>query len=225
MAIEPRLKHPAIFEAFDVLDKGEAIIIRNDHDPRPLYYQLAAERGNTFSWVYLLSGPEVWEVEIRKHKAGMQLETVGEIAAADLAKGEVFKKYGIDFCCGGKKTLEEACSEKGLDVLKIRGELDNAAGKTSVLPKHDFNSWSLTFLSDYIVNVHHSYVKQTIPVLIDLGEKVSGHHGKTNPELVEVKNKVKELVNELTVHMKKEEMILFPYIKELENNKNSGTSI
>jgi regulator of cell morphogenesis and NO signaling len=63
MAIEPRLKHPAIFEAFDALDKGEAIIIRNDHDPRPLYYQLAAERGNTFSWVYLLSGPEVWEVQ------------------------------------------------------------------------------------------------------------------------------------------------------------------
>jgi regulator of cell morphogenesis and NO signaling len=223
--IEPRLKHPTIFESFDSLEAGEAVLIHNDHDPKPLYYQLLAERGNTFSWSYVKNGPQVWEVEIRKNPAGKREETLGEIAAKDLRKAEVFKKYGLDFCCGGKKSLQEACSEKGLDVLKIKEELERpAAASASKQAQHDFNSWNLTFLSDYIVNVHHSYVKQNIPVLADLSQKVADHHGKTNPELGRIRDKVDEMLSELKVHLKKEENILFPYIRQLESSKASGSA-
>lgn len=221
--IEPCLKHPTIFESFDTLAEGDAVLIHNDHDPKPLYYQLIAERGNTFSWSYVASGPVIWEVEIRKNVAGKNVETLGEIAAKDLRKAEVFKKYGLDFCCGGKKTLEEACKEKGLDTVKVKEELEKPADIQSKMPQHDFNSWNLTFLTDYIVNVHHAYVKEHIPVLADLSQKVADHHGKTNPELEGIRDKVDEMLSELKVHLKKEENILFPYIKQLESSKTTGS--
>ena len=222
--IEPRLKHPTIFENFDALREGEAVLIHNDHDPKPLYYQLIAERGNTFTWSYVESGPLVWEVEIRKNVADERVETLGEIAAKDLRKAEVFKKYGIDFCCGGKKTLQEACKEKGLDVLKVQEELEKPTSQPT-MPQHDFNSWNLSFLSDYIVNVHHSYVRENMPILADLSKKVADHHGKTNPELNGIRDKVDEMLSELNVHLKKEENILFPYIKQLEYSKANGGAV
>ncbi|MBS1511036.1 MAG: iron-sulfur cluster repair di-iron protein [Bacteroidetes bacterium] len=223
--IEPRLKHPTIFNSFDALAEGNAILIHNDHDPKPLYYQLIAERGNIFSWSYVTSGPAIWEVEIRKNIAGDHVETIGEIAAKDLRKAEVFKKYGLDFCCGGKKVLEDACKEKGLDVVKIKQELENTTTASISAAQHDFNSWNLSFLADYIVNVHHAYVKHNMPILSDLTQKVAEHHGATNPELKQIRDKADEMFSELKVHMKKEETILFPYIKQLDAANLAGGKI
>ncbi|MEO6520613.1 MAG: iron-sulfur cluster repair di-iron protein [Mucilaginibacter sp.] len=223
--IEPRLKHPTIFEYFDNLSPGRAFVIHNDHDPKPLYYQLMGERGNCFGWTYLLNGPEIWEVEIRKNDPGQHVETLGEIVSKDLRKAETFKKLGLDFCCGGKKTLEKACKEKGLDILHVRQELEKAANTSSAAPQHDFDSWSLVFLADYVVNVHHAYVKQNLPVLLELSEKVANRHGLNHPELLQIRSNVVALANELLLHLKKEETILFPYIKQLESvNADSNLS-
>jgi regulator of cell morphogenesis and NO signaling len=219
--IEPRLKHPTIFEHFDRLAGGEAFVIHNDHDPKPLYYQLIGERGNCFAWKYLLNGPEIWEVEIRKNDPGQHVETLGEIVSKDLRKAETFKKFGLDFCCGGKKSLEDACKEKGLDILQVRNELEKTSHASTGTPQHDFDSWSLSFLADYIVNVHHAYVKQNIPILLELSQKVATRHGKAHPELNQIAEKVSAMANELTLHLKKEEGILFPYIKQLENPDTS----
>jgi regulator of cell morphogenesis and NO signaling len=223
--IEPRLKHPTIFEHFNKLSPGSAFVIHNDHDPKPLYYQLIGERGNCFAWTYLLNGPEIWEVEIRKNDPGQHVETLGEIVSKDLRKAETFKKLGLDFCCGGKKSLETACKEKGLDILQVRQELEKTANASSAAPQHDFGSWNLAFLSDYIVNVHHAYVKQNLPVLLELSEKVANRHGKSYPELLQIRNNVIALSNELLLHLKKEETVLFPYIKQLESaSVNSNPS-
>src|SRR5689334_23312798 len=88
--LPPALKHPTIFKKFDLLEGGQAFEIVNDHDPKPLYYQLLAERGNIFSWEYLEQGPEIWKVHIKKNDA-TDAETVGQIAAKDIRKAEVFK--------------------------------------------------------------------------------------------------------------------------------------
>src|SRR5660397_205809 len=91
-----------------------------------------------------------------KKLSGEDDETLGEIAAKDLRKAEVFKKYGLDFCCGGKKTVKQACAEKGLDVTKIEQELQQADKMPASRPL-PYGDWSLDFLADYIVNTHHSY--------------------------------------------------------------------
>ncbi len=212
--LEPRQKHPTIFVRFDELEEGESLTIHNDHDPKPLYYQLLGERGNIFTWEYLEQGPETWKVKISKRITGQDEETIGQIAARDLRKVAIFKKYGLDFCCGGKKTVKEACAEKGLDVTRIEQELQNADKNPTARPL-PYGDWSLDFLADYIVNTHHSYVTKTLPDLRTYAAKVAQVHGDHHPELKRIYQLVEEINAELTAHLVKEERILFPYIKEL----------
>ena len=212
--LEPRLKHPTIFNRFDELSEGQSLTIHNDHDPKPLYYQMLGERGNIFIWEYLEEGPETWKVLITKRITGENDETLGQIAAKDLRKAQVFKKYGLDFCCGGKKTVKEACAEKGLDVTKIEQELQQA-NKIPASRPLPYGDWSLDFLADYIVNTHHSYVRKNLPDIKAYAEKVFRVHGSRHPELSRIHKLVEEVYAELMAHMLKEEKILFPYIKEL----------
>ncbi len=212
--LEPKLKHPTIFIRFDELAEGENLIIHNDHDPKPLYYQMLGERGNIFIWEYLEEGPEWWKVKITKRVSGENDETLGQIAAKDLRKAQVFKKYGLDFCCGGKKTVKEACAEKGLDVTLIEQELQQTEKVASSRPL-PYGDWSLDFLADYIVNTHHTYVAKSLPDIRAYAFKVSKVHGHRHAELFQIHQLVEEINTELVSHMAKEEQILFPYIKEL----------
>jgi regulator of cell morphogenesis and NO signaling len=219
--LEPRQKHPTIFVRFDELAEGESLTIHNDHDPKPLYYQLLGERGNIFTWEYLEQGPESWKVKISKRINTESEETLGQIVATDLRKAQIFKKYGLDFCCGGKKTVKQACAEKGLDETKIEQELQQADKMPASRPL-PYGDWSLDFLSDYIVNTHHSYVNKNLPDIKAYAEKVRKVHGDHHPELIRINELVHEVYAELTAHMAKEEKVLFPYIKELvAANKNT----
>ena len=99
--LEPQQKHPTFFARFYSLQQGESLIIHNDHDPKPLYYQLMNEAGNIFTWEDLEQGPEWWKIKISKTAAPIEEEMVGQIAAKDLHKAQVLKKHSLDFCCGG----------------------------------------------------------------------------------------------------------------------------
>ena len=217
--LEPRQKHPTIFVRFDELTEGGSLTIHNDHDPKPLYYQLLGERGNIFTWEYLEQGPEWWKVRITRRITGENDETIGQIAAKDLRKAQIFKKYGLDFCCGGKKTVKQACAEKGLDVTKIEQELQQADKMPASRPL-PYGDWSVDFLADYIVNTHHSYVRKNLPDIRIYAEKVKKVHGNYHPELIRIHQLVEEVNAELTAHLVKEERVLFPYIKELVAAKN-----
>jgi regulator of cell morphogenesis and NO signaling len=225
--IEPRLKHPTIFARFDALNEGESLTIHNDHDPKPLYYQLLGERGNIFNWEYLEQGPEWWKVKITKRMTGEGDETLGQIAAKDLRKAEIFKKYGLDFCCGGKKTVKEACAEKGIDVTKVEQELQQTGNKQrpSSYKPLPYNDWSLDFLADYIANTHHTYARKTLPDLIAYAQKVFHVHGHHHPELEKVLELVEAVNAELSAHLTKEEKVLFPYIKHLIAVKNGTKAL
>lgn len=217
--LQPALKHPTIFRKFDSLKEGESFLIINDHDPKPLYYQLLAERGNIFSWNYLEQGPEVWKVHIKKNDTTTG-ETVGQIAAKDIRKAEVFKKYGIDFCCGGKKSLKQVCEEKGLDLAAVESALENVNKTARVSENYD--RWNPDFLADYIFNKHHQYYYDEAPIIAELVTKVAGHHGEKHPELQEVYRLFVTLAQELNAHFAKEEKVLFPFIKALVRVKQSG---
>jgi regulator of cell morphogenesis and NO signaling len=208
--LEPRQKHPTIFARFDELAEGESLTIFNDHDPKPLYYELLGERGDIFSWEYLEEGPQWWRVRMTIRSQGD--ETLGQIAAKDLRKAQVFKKYGLDFCCGGKKTVRKACAEKGLDATRVERELQQVAGPTEGRPI-PYDEWEPGFLADYIVNTHHSYIRKTLPDLRAYSEKVLRVHGGRHPELGAISELVVKIQNELTEHMEKEEKIVFPFIK------------
>jgi regulator of cell morphogenesis and NO signaling len=221
--IEPRFKHQVIFEKFDSLPEGLDFTILNDHDPKPLYYQLIAERGKVFTWEYLESGPVNWKVRIGK-KADKQEETIGEIVTADFRKAQVFKKFGIDFCCGGKKTLEEVCSAKGINIDQIRENL-RSVSLDDQSSSMNFDQWAPDFLTDYIINVHHKYVKENIPFIKELANKVARVHGDRHPETVDVADIFEKISKDFSLHLMKEEQILFPYIKELVSSKRIGQKI
>lgn len=219
--IEPRLKHPTIFEKFDSLQSGEAFIIYNDHDPKPLYYQLLGERGEIFNWDYLENGPQVWQVKIAKKTVTDNEETIGQIVARDYRKAQVFKNLGIDFCCGGKKTIAEVCEKKGIDPAEVERQLEAVKGEATN-SENDFQNWDLGFLSDYIINTHHRYVRDNTTFILEIAQKVVRVHGDRHPELVRVAQLFERIGNDLTLHMVKEEKILFPFIKELAQVYNSG---
>ena len=219
--LAPAVKHPSVVEKFDALLPGEAFLLVNDHDPAQLFYEMKEEQGNNFSWIYLEKGPQQWKVQIRKNGTAGE-ETIGDIVAKDLGKAEVFKKYGIDFCCGGKKTLKQVCNDKGLDIAIIEAELSNAEQKSITTTGHEFNRWQPDFLADYIYNQHHIYYYEAEPVISDLLSKVVARHSAQHPELTALQTLYKVLVNELDSHFVKEEKIVFPFIKALVKAKVSG---
>jgi regulator of cell morphogenesis and NO signaling len=149
-------------------------------------------------------------------------QSLGEIVAADFRAASVLTKTGIDFCCGGKKSLREACAEKHLDpvllIMKL-DELDNAPAA----PGQNFNDWPLDFLADYIVNTHHRYLKKSLPELVFYTQKIAGVHGGHHPELLDVSRLFRELSWELSQHLQHEEDVLFPAIKEALKSSSKET--
>jgi regulator of cell morphogenesis and NO signaling len=143
--------------------------------------------------------------------------TIGEIVANDFRAASVFKDAGIDFCCGGKKTLEAACAEKGVDQDSLKEKLNNLEETHDNASANNFNEWDPGFLCDYIVNTHHNYIRKSLPDLLFYTKKIAGVHGANHPELAEVSQLVIQINDELTGHLQKEEKVLFPAVKELFN--------
>jgi len=222
--LEPRLKHPTIFEKFAEVEQGDYFVIHNDHDPKPLYYQMLAELGEVFTWEYLLSGPEIWEVKITRVTKEEKVATMGEMVAEDFRKAEVFRKYGLDFCCGGKITVQKACEKKGIDYKAVERDLE-MLNKNTGSRNENFNEWELDFLCDFIVNNHHKYVNDSLPMLLEYSAKVARVHGEAHPETIDIAHFFKNVAEELMSHMPKEENVLFPYIKQLVTAKKSGTKV
>jgi regulator of cell morphogenesis and NO signaling len=149
--------------------------------------------------------------------------TVREIALANPGLIRVFEKFGIDYCCGGKKPLSAACAANGLDVAEVQAALD-AASTTAEAPQVNWAMEPLAKLAEHIVSKHHAYVRAELPRLTALAEKVVRRHGDTQPHLVEVQRLVAEIVAEMGQHMVKEEIVLFPYVAKLEYAYAAGTA-
>jgi len=140
--------------------------------------------------------------------------TVGDIVTNDFRTSSVFKKAGIDFCCGGKQTLSEACSDLGISLVELQGEIEKL-GDEPANYSTDYKNWEPGFLSDFIVNTHHKYVQKSLPEVVFYTQKIAEVHGDHHPELVEVANLFKKINEELLQHLRNEEEVLFPAIKEV----------
>jgi regulator of cell morphogenesis and NO signaling len=137
---------------------------------------------------------------------------IGEIVANDFRSAEIFKHAGIDFCCGGNQSMEEACEEKKIDIVTLETKLVELE-QTETDPSHNFKEWEMDFLCDYIVNTHHKTVIKLLPQLIFYTEKIADVHGSHHPELLEIAKLFGQINIELQQHLKKEEEMLFPAIK------------
>lgn len=150
--------------------------------------------------------------------------TVRELAVEIPNATRTFEKLGIDYCCGGSRSLNEACEHAQLALEDVLRELEQATALDSAVEStmRDFGSATLSELVEHIVNTHHVYVDGELPRLQQLLKKVVSVHGKTHPELERIQQVFQGMSAELRVHMMKEEHILFPYIVALEDAVSTG---
>lgn len=149
---------------------------------------------------------------------------IGELVAEDYRAAGVFKSHEIDFCCNGNRTIDAVCSEKGIVPEGIISEL-NEALKTVNNGAIDFTSWSLDLLADYVEKKHHRYVEKQLPILKQYLDKICSVHGQKHPELFKINALFQTSSGEFTMHMKREELMLFPYIKKLVKAEINGASV
>lgn len=142
-------------------------------------------------------------------------QTVREIALENPASIRVFEQFGIDYCCGGRKPLAEACAAGNIAMDDVLAELQRVASSPAPAAD-DWSAQPLAVISAHIVNTHHAYVKRELPRLADLADRVVNRHGNTRPELSLIRERLAEVSDELTPHLAKEELVLFPHIANLE---------
>ncbi|MGD0939382.1 MAG: iron-sulfur cluster repair di-iron protein [Terracidiphilus sp.] len=146
-------------------------------------------------------------------------KTVREIALEEPSSIRVFESFGIDYCCGGRKPLGEACEASRVNVDAVIAALESAVA-TLAPSTRDWSQESLEDLVGHIVATHHAYVKRELPRLAELAQKVVNRHGSVRDELPELQSLLSTLDTELTQHLAKEEAILFPYIVQTERAQN-----
>jgi len=144
-------------------------------------------------------------------------KTVRELALENPAATRVFEKLGIDYCCGGNQSLEEACRAANLNTDQVLDSLEMVEQSAHAAQKD--RNWQVEPLADliaHIKNTHHKYTRDEIARLGFLFDKVCSVHGKNHPELLPIRGTFQGLAQELTTHMMKEDMVLFPYIVRME---------
>jgi len=135
------------------------------------------------------------------------------------ARARVFERLGIDYCCGGRQTLRDACQAANRSIGEVTAELERVESSAA---ETDWRNASLADLAQHIVDKHHSFTQAEINRLTNLIVKVVVAHGASRPELARLQTIFAGLGEELTEHMRKEETLLFPYISELEEAARTG---
>lgn len=155
----------------------------------------------------------------------LKTKSLAQIVNADHRAAAVFEKYHLDFCCKGKRSLQQACADNNLEVDSIVADLSAHTAPENIIGATDFNQFNLSQLSDYIVATHHAYLKKEMPALDAYLQKVAFRHGDRHPEMIKVSALFAAIREEMDLHMAKEENVLFPRIREIEKHLAEGNPI
>lgn len=142
-------------------------------------------------------------------------KSLAKIVTDNHKAAAVFEKYQLDFCCKGKRTLEQACADTRLNISEVLSDLESATNVKET-EKSNPDNMMLSELTEYIVDTHHTYVKNELPLILGYLQKVASKHGERHPELFRIFELFTAVKEELELHMQKEERILFPRINEIE---------
>ncbi len=151
-------------------------------------------------------------------------KNIGEIVVDDYRTAQIFKNHNIDFCCKGNRNIVEVAKENNLSASILLQKVEEVQNSKKI-DSTDFKSWPLDLLTDYIEKKHHRYVEKTIPVLNEYLEKLCIRHGVAHPELFEIKEEFKLAGAELAMHMKKEELMVFPAIRKMVRAKKDASPL
>lgn len=151
-------------------------------------------------------------------------DIIGALVAENYRAASVFKKYGIDFCCQGNRTINDACVDKNIEVSSILNDLETALNQQNI-GTTDYKSWPLDLLADYIEKKHHRYVEEKALEIKPYLAKICRVHGERHPELLKINEHFLISTGELAKHMKKEELILFPYVRKIVKAKHSNSQL
>lgn len=151
-------------------------------------------------------------------------QTIASIVNNDYRAADVFRKYQIEYCCGGKFPLSIACEMNGLNEEEIIRELKEATREVNTSNTLDFNGWPIDFLTDYIVNVHHHYLRKALPSIRDHVDRFAAGHRKKFGYLDELLQLISQLQKTFIPHLEQEEEIIFPYIRQISHAYNSRES-
>ena len=150
-------------------------------------------------------------------------DTLRSIALEQPATIRVFERFHLDYCCGGKRPLGEACAQKGVATEEVVAALADAASTAPA--EEDFSQATATELIQHIVHTHHAYVRSELPHNCrSMAERVAAKHGPTHPECTSIQRNLEQLAEELIFHLNKEERILFPYIEGLERSRDENAA-
>lgn len=147
---------------------------------------------------------------------------IGALVAQDYRVATAFKKKGIDFCCNGNRSIAQVCNDHNLESDQLIQEIQATTAQTQATAV-DYQSWPLDLLADYIEKKHHRFVTAKIEEITPYLEKINRVHGERHPELAKVEELFKASAGELSMHMKKEELMLFPRIRKMMENQQAGT--
>lgn len=148
-------------------------------------------------------------------------KTIGEFVADDYRTAKVFERYGIDFCCGGNVALSAACRQKGVDPALILREIEEAKSEP-IERSQNFGAWELPFLADYIVTIHHSYIKENAGQIASYARRIAEVHGARHPEVIEIAAIFDKIAADLAPHLREEEEVFFPAVKRADGARKAG---
>lgn len=151
-------------------------------------------------------------------------QIIGELVAKDYRTASVFKKYNIDFCCQGNRTINDACEAKKIDKKSVVTDL-NSLIESKATDTTDYQTWPLDLLADYIEKKHHRYVEDKTQEIKPYLDKICKVHGERHPELFTINEHFNATAGELAMHMKREELMLFPYIKKMVKAKRENIKL
>jgi regulator of cell morphogenesis and NO signaling len=149
---------------------------------------------------------------------------IGQLVADDYRMASVFQKHNIDFCCNGNRTIEQACTENSLNSDKLVSDLEKILSEESN-QNLKYDTWPIHFLSQYIEQKHHKYVDTQIPIIKGYLKKIIAAHGNRHPELHDILELFEGTAAELTVHMKREELVLFPQVRKMYDTHLKGKEL